>query len=89
MDNTIIMFIFLVMLFGMFYFLIIRPQRRRQKEHQELMSSLKSGDRVVTVGGIYGRIESVTEDNIILKVESGALLRMAKGSVAFIQGEGN
>ena len=83
MDSTIIMFVFLLLLFGMFYFLIIRPQRRRQKEHQNLVASLRRGDRVVTIGGIHGQVESITEDSFVIKVESGATLRMAKGSIAF------
>ena len=82
MENTIAMFIFLLLLFAIFYFLIIRPQRRRQREHQELMTSLKRGDKVITIGGIYGQIESVTEDNLVLKVESGAVIKMHKGSIA-------
>ena len=74
--------IFLVLIFAMFYFLMIRPQRRRQKEHQQLIEELKRGDRVVTAGGIYGVIESVSEDSVVIKVESGATMRVAKGSVA-------
>ena len=87
MENTIAMFIFILLLFGVFYFLIIRPQRKRQREHHELMSSLKRGDKVITIGGIYGQVESVTEDNLVLKVESGAILRMHKGSIACKQGD--
>ncbi len=83
MDSTLIMFVFLLLLFGMFYFLIIRPQRRRQKEHQDLLASLRRGDRVVTIGGIHGQVESITEDSFVIKVESGVTLRMAKGSIAF------
>jgi len=74
--------ILLVLLFGMMYFLMIRPQRKRQKEHQQLMEELKRGDRVITAGGIYGVIESVSEDSIILKVESGATMRVARNSVS-------
>jgi preprotein translocase subunit YajC len=79
-DWTII--IFLVMIFAMFYFLMIRPQRKRQKEQRELMEGLKRGDRVITAGGIYGVIESVSDDTVVVKVESGATMRVAKGSVA-------
>jgi len=79
-DWTIV--IFLVLIFGVFYFLLIRPQRKRQKEHQHLVEELKRGDRVVTAGGIYGVIESTSEDSIVIKVESGATMRVAKGSVA-------
>jgi preprotein translocase subunit YajC len=79
-DWTII--IFLVLIFAVFYFLMIRPQRKRQKEHQQMMEELNRGDRVITAGGIYGVIESVSEDSVVIKVESGATMRVAKGSVA-------
>ena len=74
--------IFLVLLFAVFYFLMIRPQRKKQKEHQELVQELRKGDRVVTAGGIYGEIESVSEDSVVIKVESGTTMRVARGSVA-------
>jgi preprotein translocase subunit YajC len=81
-SSTIYMIVFLVLIFAMFYFLMIRPQRKRQKEHQQMMEELRKGDRVITAGGIYGVIESVSEDSIVIKVESGATIRLAKGSVA-------
>ena len=71
----------LVLIFGMFYFLFIRPQRKRQKEHQELMQELSKGDRVITAGGIYGQIESLSQDSVILKIESGTTIRIARSSV--------
>lgn len=80
--STIYMVIFLVLLFGMMYFLMIRPQRKRQKEHQQMMEELKRGDRVITAGGIYGVIESISEDSVVIKVESGVTMRVAKNSVA-------
>ena len=83
--STIYMIVFLVLLFGVFYFLIVRPQRKRQKEQQELLSNLRPGDRVVTIGGIYGQIESLSEDSIILKVESGATIRVARRGIAYKQ----
>lgn len=73
--------IFIVLILAMMYFVMIRPQRKRQKEHQEMVEELKRGDRVITAGGIYGEIESVSEDNVVLKVESGATIRIAKSSV--------
>lgn len=79
--NTIYLIVFLVLLVALFYFVLIRPQRRRQKEQQELMSGLKKGDNVVTAGGIYGQIESVSEDTVVIKVESGATMRVARGSI--------
>ena len=78
-DWTLI--VFLVLIFVVFYFLMIRPQRKRQKEAQTMLQSLQKGDKVVTAGGIYGEIESMDETTIVMKVESGATMRVAKGSV--------
>ena len=74
--------IFLVVIFGLMYLVLIRPQRKRQKEHQQLVEELKRGDRVITAGGIYGQIETVSDDSVIMKVESGVTMRVAKNSVA-------
>ena len=64
------------------YLVLIRPQRKRQKEHQQLIEELKKGDRVITAGGIYGQIESISDDSVVLKIESGTTIRVAKDSVA-------
>lgn len=76
------MIVILVLIFAVFYFLMIRPQRKRQKQQQQLMEGLKRGDKVITAGGIYGVVESVSEDSVVIKVESGTTLRVAKSSVA-------
>ncbi len=74
--------IFLVLIFGMFYLLMVRPQRRKQKEHQDLMAELRRGDKVITAGGIYGVIESTSDDSVVIKVEDGTMMRIARSSVA-------
>ncbi len=79
--STLYMVGFLVVIFALFYFVMIRPQRKRQKQQQEMVAALQKGDRVVTAGGIFGVIDSVREDSVVIKVESGTLLRVAKGSV--------
>jgi preprotein translocase subunit YajC len=79
------MIAFLVVIFALFYFVMIRPQRRRQKQHQEMTQALQKGDEVITAGGIFGRIDSLSEDSVVIKTESGALLRIARGSVAIRQ----
>ena len=76
-----------VLIFSVFYFLIIRPQRKKQQGQQELISNLRPGDRVITIGGIYGRIESLREDSVILKIESGATIRVARRGIAGKQEE--
>jgi len=74
--------IFIVLIFGVFYFLLIRPQRKRQKAHDELVQELQKGDRVITAGGVYGVIESISDESVVMKIESGVTVRVAKGSVA-------
>ena len=78
MGGTIV---FLALMFGMVYFVLIRPQRKKQKEHEELTSDLKKGNKVRTAGGVYGILETVGEDTVTMRVESGAIMRVAKDSV--------
>jgi preprotein translocase subunit YajC len=73
--------ILLILMFGLMYVFTIRPQRRKQKEHNELIAALKKGDKVITVGGVYGQIESINEENVVLKIESGAAIRVSRSSV--------
>jgi preprotein translocase subunit YajC len=80
--STIYLIIFMVVLFGIFYFFIIRPQQKRQREQQKLLTELKPGDRVITIGGIMGRIESIKDDSVVLKVESGATIRVVRNGIA-------
>jgi len=75
------MIIILVLLFGMFYFLMIRPMRQREKKHDEMVQQLSEGDRVITAGGVYGDIVGIFEDSVVIKIESGATMRVTKGSV--------
>ena len=73
--------IFMVLIFGLMYFTMIRPQRKKQKDQQNLLADLRKGDRVITAGGIYGTIENITEENVVLKVESGTTIRVLRSSV--------
>jgi preprotein translocase subunit YajC len=75
------MLIFLVVIFALFYFVMIRPQRKRQKDQQQMMASLQKGDKVMTIGGIYGTIDNISEDSIVLKVEGGTTIRVARTAV--------
>lgn len=72
---------FFALMFAAMYFFTIRPQRKRQKEQEELILSLKKGAKVLSNGGIYGTVETVDETTVVIKTESGALLRMAKLSI--------
>ena len=75
------MVIFLVAIFAFMYFVMIRPRQKQQKEHDEMMKELRVGEKVIIAGGIYGQIESLGEDTAILKIESGATMRVARGSI--------
>ena len=73
--------ILLALMVGMFYFLMIRPMRQREKKHDQMVEELKKGDKVITAGGMYGEVESIDEDSVVLRVESGAKIRVTKGGV--------
>ncbi len=81
------MIIFIVILFALMYFFTIRPQRKRQQEAQKMLQALQRGDKVITNAGIYGQIESVSEDSFLLKTDSGATMRVAKWAVVGKQPE--
>jgi preprotein translocase subunit YajC len=80
------MIIFLVAIFAVMYFLMIRPRQRQQKQHEEMMQELRPGDRVIIAGGIYGQIDSLSEETAIVKIESGATMKVARNSILGKQG---
>ncbi len=81
-------FIIIIALLAIFYFLMLRPQKRRQKEQDELIRGLKRGDRVVTSGGIFGEIERIEGESVVLKLEGGTKLRILKSNIAGKQEHG-
>ncbi len=81
-ESSWTLIIFLVLIFAIFYFLMIRPQRKRQQQHQRLLQDISKGDRIMTIGGMFGEIESIDEDSFVIKVESGATIRMSRNSIA-------
>ena len=77
--------IFFVAIIGVFYFLIIRPQKKRQTEQVQLMNELKPGAEIQTIGGIYGQIVSIDDDDrVVLAVYDGSELEIAKRAIARI-----
>jgi preprotein translocase subunit YajC len=76
-----------VLIFGVFYVLIILPQRRRQRELQETIANLKAGDRIVTTGGIIGTVQSVRETSLIMRSADKSMLEIARSAVAGLQQE--
>ncbi|MGI6726242.1 MAG: preprotein translocase subunit YajC [Christensenellales bacterium] len=66
--SLISMFLPMILIVGVFYFLMIRPQRKKDKKIKEMLANLKQGDRIVTIGGIYGTIKGLRDDSVILTV---------------------
>lgn len=66
---------------GIFYFLLIRPQQQEQKKHQELLAGLKKGDRVVTASGLHGEVAEVRDDTVLIEVSSKVKLMFDKSAV--------
>ncbi|MCO1333978.1 preprotein translocase subunit YajC [Microbulbifer sp. OS29] len=79
--NPMITLLMFAGLFAFMWFFIIRPQRKRQKEHQELVGGLKKGDEVVMTSGMLGRVDKVDEDYIVLEVADNMSLKFQKVSV--------
>jgi len=74
-------FLPLIILFGIFYFLIIRPQQKQQKEHQEMLEALKKGDKILTTGGLYGEIAKVEEDFVKIKLNDTTIVKLDKAFI--------
>jgi preprotein translocase subunit YajC len=83
----IVQFLPIFLIFGVFYFLLIVPQRKRQKELQETIANLKAGDRIVTTGGIIGTITAVRETSLLLRSADKSILEIARSAVAGLQAE--
>lgn len=75
-------FLPMILLFAAMYFLMIAPQRKKQKEHEKMLKSLESGDEVVTTGGIYGVITNVKEDRFVVRIAENTKIEIGK---AFVQ----
>jgi len=75
----------LVLIFIIFYFLIIRPQRQKEKEHQKMLASLNKNDEVVTLAGIHGTIVNVKDKTLTLRIDENVKIEIEKNSVAYIK----
>jgi len=75
------------LIIGVFYVLIVMPQRKRQKQLKDLISNLKSGDQVVTTGGIIGTVTQVRDSSLLIRSADKSILEVARSAVAGIQGE--
>jgi preprotein translocase subunit YajC len=74
--------LWMILMLGAFYALLIRPQRRNMAAHQALVASLQEGDEVMTMGGIYGRIHKLDEQIVELEVSPGTSFRVARSAIS-------
>ena len=84
-DNTLMAFLPMILIFGVFYFLMIRPQQKKAKEHKSMIENLKKGDKIITSGGVYGIIESVGTNTITVKISENVKVKFGKGYVATVR----
>ena len=75
-------FIPIILMFVIFYFLLIRPQQKRQKEHRSMISSLKKGDRVITSGGLHGRITGIDDTTLTVEIADKVRVKVARSNVS-------
>lgn len=75
----------ILLIFLVFYLLLIRPQQKRQREHQEMLKKIKKNDEVITNGGIYGTIVNVKDNSVVLRVDDNCKIEVQKNSIAVLK----
>ena len=80
-DGGLMQFLPLVALLAVFYFLILRPQQKRAKEHKTLMEALQKGDEVITIGGILGKVTKVGEENVGVEIADNVVVQVQKAAI--------
>jgi preprotein translocase subunit YajC len=87
-SNPLISLLPLVLIFAVFYFLLIRPQNKRQKEHKELVANLSVGDEVVTAGGVLGKVVEIKEQFLRVQVADGVELKVQRHTIGAVMPKG-
>lgn len=85
MNSTTTMVIYLVALFAVMYFLMIRPQQKQQKARQALLESIRVKDKVITAGGIYGKVTKVKENSVMLQIAEKVEIEVTKNGIASVE----
>lgn len=83
--NPILNLVPLILIFVIFYFMLIRPQKTKEKEHQKMLNSLNKNDEVVTSGGIHGTIVNVKDKTVVLRIDENVKLEIDKNCIAYIK----
>jgi len=81
-------FLPLIIIFVVFYFLLIRPQSKKQKEHQEMISSLEAGNEVVTAGGVLGKIKEINDQYIQLQISENVIIKVQRHTIGALMPKG-
>jgi len=85
--NSPLTFLPFILIFVLFYFLILRPQQKQGKKRDEMLKNLKRGDNVITSGGIFGKIQNISEEDVVtLEVSKGVSIRISRSGIAGLQG---
>ena len=87
--DMLVQFVPLILMFGIFWFLLIRPQQKRAKERQKLLDAIKSGDRIVFGGGILGTVTNVKEKTILVKIADNVKIEVSRGAVSQVLEKGD
>ena len=87
-QDSMFSFVMIIAIFVLFYFMLIRPQNKRAKEHRELLNSLQKGDEIVTSGGVLGKIVTISENYIKVSIAEGVEINVQRGSVSSVLPKG-
>jgi len=79
-------FVPLILMFAIFYFLLIRPQQKKAKQHKAMLQAIKKGDRVVSSGGLHGVITGITDDVVTMEIAPKVRVKVSRGSIAGVMG---
>jgi preprotein translocase subunit YajC len=82
--SGIMSFVPFILIIGIFYFLIIRPQNKKQKDTKKMLEALKRGDKIVTIGGIHGTIQTVDQTEVVVKVDDGTKIKFSRSAIATV-----
>lgn len=74
-----------LLMFGIMYLIVVLPQQRQRKRHMQMLAALKNGDKIVTTGGIYGTVNGIDGDTVILKVADQVKIRVARSAIAQVE----
>jgi preprotein translocase subunit YajC len=77
-------FVPLILMFVIFYFLLIRPQQKKQKQHREMINNVKKGDRIVTGGGIHGRVTGVSDTTLTVEIAEKVRIKLNRGNISAV-----